>query len=82
MLYRAAAKLTGVDRGALLSITNEMEQWARTCDLCGRRVSPMDVLRYARRIREALGGVGIMRLRVSETMGAIVMLVVAFRPRS
>lgn len=55
MLRGAAAKLTGIDIDALLSLADEMGAWARTCDLYGRRVSPMDVLRYARRIREALG---------------------------
>lgn len=55
LLHGAVAKLTGVDRDALLSLASEMEHWARACDLYGRRVSPMDVLGYARRIREALG---------------------------
>lgn len=56
VLRGAAAKLTGIDIDALLSLADEMGAWARTCDLYGRRVSPTDVLRYAARIREACGG--------------------------
>lgn len=55
MLRGMAAKLTGIDIDALLRLSSEMEHWACACDRDGRRVSPTDVLRYARRIREALG---------------------------
>lgn len=50
-----AAKMAGIDVDALLRLSSEMEHWACACDLHGRRVSPTDVLRYAARIREALG---------------------------
>lgn len=50
-----AAKLAGIDVDALLRLSSEMEHWACACDLHGRRVSPTDVLRYARRVREACG---------------------------
>lgn len=55
MLRGAAAKLAGIDIDALLRLSDEMGHWARACNLHGRQVSPMDVLRYARRMREALG---------------------------
>ena len=55
VLRGMAAKLAGVDVDALLRISSEMELWACVCDSDGRRVSPVDVIRYARRIREALG---------------------------
>ena len=50
-----AAKVAGVDVDALLRLSDKMGHWARACDLHGRQVSPMDVLGYAHRIREALG---------------------------
>lgn len=56
VLRGAAAKLAGIDLDALLSLADEMDAWARTCDFCGRRISPTDAHRYARRIREACGG--------------------------
>ena len=43
------------DRGALLELADEMDKWALTCDHYDRQVSPLDVTKYARRIREALG---------------------------
>lgn len=43
------------DRKALLTLADEMDKWALTCDHYDRRVSPLDVTRYARRIREACG---------------------------
>lgn len=49
-----AAKMAGIDVDALLRLSSEMELWAGVCDSDGRRVSPVDVLRYARRVREAL----------------------------
>lgn len=42
------------DRDALLALADEMDKWALTCDHYDRRVSPLDVTRYARRVREAL----------------------------
>lgn len=42
------------DREALLALADEMDKWALTCDHYDRRVSPLDVTRYARRVREAL----------------------------
>ena len=44
-----------VDRDALLGLADEMDKWALTCDHYDRKVSPLDVTKYARRIREALG---------------------------
>lgn len=55
VLRGAAARLAGIDVDALLRLSDEMGHWARACDFYGRQVSPMDVLGYARRIREALG---------------------------
>ena len=55
LVHDAAVELTGIDRDALLSLADEMDKWALTCDHYDRRVSPLDVTRYARRIREALG---------------------------
>lgn len=46
------------DRDALLALADEMDKWALTCDHYDRRVSPLDVTRYARRIRKACGVVG------------------------
>ena len=43
------------DRDALLALADEMDKWALTCDHYDRQVSPLDVTKYARRIREALG---------------------------
>lgn len=43
------------DVDALAKLADEMEAWALTCDHYDRRVSPIEVTRYARRIREALG---------------------------
>lgn len=43
------------DREALLALAEEMDRWALTCDHYDRQVSPLDVARYARRIREACG---------------------------
>lgn len=45
----------GFDRKALLGLADEMDRWALTCDHYDRQVSPLDVTKYARRIREALG---------------------------
>ena len=45
------------DRVALLMLADEMEKWALTCDHYDRQVSPLDVTKYARRIREACGEV-------------------------
>lgn len=55
MLRGMAAKMAGIDVDALLRLSDEMERWAGACDSDGRLVSPVDVIRYARRIREALG---------------------------
>lgn len=53
---REALRLSGgIDRDALLALADEMEAWALTCDHYDRRVAPIEVSRYARRIREALG---------------------------
>ena len=46
------------DREALLALADEMDKWAITCDHYDRQVSPLDVTKYARRIREACGVVG------------------------
>ncbi len=54
VLRGMAAKLAGIDVDALLRLSSEMEYWVGVCDRDGRRVSPTDVIRYARRIREAL----------------------------
>lgn len=54
MLRGMAAKMAGVDVDALLRLSSEMELWAGVCDSDGRLVSPTDVIRYARRVREAL----------------------------
>lgn len=47
----------GVDRDALLKLAGEMKAWALTCDHYDRRMLPIEVARYARRIREACGEV-------------------------
>ena len=44
-----------IDRDALLALADEMDKWALICDHYDRQVSPLDVAKYARRIREALG---------------------------
>lgn len=44
------------DVDALEALADEMEGWALTCDHYDRRVAPIDVARYAARIREACGG--------------------------
>ena len=44
-----------VDREALLALADEMDHWALTCDHYDRQVSPLDVTKYARRIRESCG---------------------------
>lgn len=54
VLSGMAAKMAGIDVDALLRLSDEMELWAGVCDSDGRRVSPTDVIRYARRVREAL----------------------------
>ena len=46
------------DRDALLALADEMDKWALTCDHYDRQVSPLNVTKYARRIREACGVVG------------------------
>ena len=43
------------DRDALLALADELEKWSLMCDHCDRQVSPLDVTKYARRIREAVG---------------------------
>ena len=43
------------DRESLLALADEMDKWALICDHYDRQVSPLDVTKYARRIREALG---------------------------
>lgn len=50
-----AYTVRAVDRDALLALADEMDKWALTCDHYDRRVSPLDVTRYARRIRESCG---------------------------
>ena len=45
------------DREVLLALADEMDKWALTCDHYDRQVSPLDVTKYARRIREACGEV-------------------------
>ena len=55
LAHDAAAELTGIDRDALLALADKMDKWALTCDHYDRQVSPLDVTKYARRIREALG---------------------------
>ena len=57
VLRGMAAKMSGIDVDALLRLSDEMGRWARACDLHGRQVSPADVRRYARRVREACGEV-------------------------
>lgn len=44
-----------VDRDALLALADDMEGLALTCDHYDRRVAPIEVARYAARIRKALG---------------------------
>ena len=58
MLRGMAAKMAGIDVDALRRLSGEMEYWVSVCDSDGRRVSPVDVIRYALRIREACGVVG------------------------
>ena len=43
------------DVDALLALADEMDKWALTCDHYDRQVSPLEVTKYARRIREACG---------------------------
>lgn len=45
------------DVDALLALADEMDKWALTCDHYDRQVSPLEVTKYARRIREACGEV-------------------------
>ena len=55
MLKKMSVELHPVDRDALLALADEMDKWALICDHYDRQVSPLDVAKYARRIREALG---------------------------
>ena len=57
LAHDAAVELTGIDRDALLDLADEMDKWALTCDHYDRQVSPLDVNKYARRIRAACGEV-------------------------
>lgn len=52
--YSVARTVRPVDRDALLALAEEMDKWALTCDHYDWEVSPMRVVSYARRIREAL----------------------------
>lgn len=52
---KSAQDTTKCDRDALLALADEMEAWALTCDHYDRRMLPIEVARYARRIREACG---------------------------
>ena len=55
MLKSKSVEIHQVDREALLALAEEMDKWAIICDHYDRQVSPLDVTKYARRIREALG---------------------------
>lgn len=44
-----------INRDTLLELVDEMDKWALTCDHYDRKVSPIEVTRYANCIREALG---------------------------
>ena len=56
--YEGVHTARPVDRKKLLALEDEMDKWALTCDHYDRQVSPLDVTKYADRIREALGGGG------------------------
>lgn len=44
-----------IDRDELLSVANEMEDYALTCDHYDMSVKTMSLMRYAERIRKAIG---------------------------